>query len=301
VQRLRRLSRLWSWLPAFRAVAETEHLPTASDELGISASALSRTIRLLEDDVGQPLFVRAGRRIELNDAGEQVLAAVRDAMRIIHEAVTAVASDRFEGAVYVSTSGVWLHTLVVPATLALHERHPKLVPHVAATPAPAIHDALLRGELDIAIVERPMPHPRLTAVVIAETPRGIYAAATHPLAGHAAVGLGDLGLHAFVAPPLRLGEAPDDGWPVDRERQVLVHVDDARAGIEVCRSGQALIVLPDALASRAAPDLRRLPTAVIPPARVFALHRPPLGPPGRTEAMLDALRGVAAGLAATGA
>ena len=45
---LLRLLELWSWLPAFRFVAETEHLPTASDLLYTSPSALSRTVKQLE-------------------------------------------------------------------------------------------------------------------------------------------------------------------------------------------------------------------------------------------------------------
>ena len=49
MERMRRLTTLWSWLPGFRAVAETQHLPTASKQLHVGASALSRTIRLLEE------------------------------------------------------------------------------------------------------------------------------------------------------------------------------------------------------------------------------------------------------------
>ena len=55
-----RVSQVWNWLPAFRAVAESEHLPTASKEANLSASALSRAVKLLEDDLGVSLFVREG-------------------------------------------------------------------------------------------------------------------------------------------------------------------------------------------------------------------------------------------------
>ena len=59
---------IWSWLPVFRVVAETQHLPTAAKRLHVSASALSRTIRLIEESLEQPLFVRTSRRILLNAA-----------------------------------------------------------------------------------------------------------------------------------------------------------------------------------------------------------------------------------------
>lgn len=81
MDRAARLAELWSWLPAFRTVAETQHLPTAAAVLHVSPSALSRSVGLLEAALGQPLFRRVGRRLQLDRAGELLLAATRDAMR----------------------------------------------------------------------------------------------------------------------------------------------------------------------------------------------------------------------------
>ena len=97
MERLKRVASVWSWLPAFRAVAETQHLPTASAELDVSASALSRTIRLLESDIGRTLFERQGRRIVLNEAGERLLVAVRDAMRRVHDGMSPMDRKELEG------------------------------------------------------------------------------------------------------------------------------------------------------------------------------------------------------------
>src|SRR5690554_4873240 len=74
------LATIWNWLPAFRAVAESEHLPTAAARLHVSAPALSRTVRLLEEHLEVELFNRVGRRLVLNSAGEQLLSAVQEAM-----------------------------------------------------------------------------------------------------------------------------------------------------------------------------------------------------------------------------
>src|SRR5688572_4700021 len=90
VERLRRLATLWNYLPGFRAVAESQHLPTASHLLFVSPSALSRTIRLLEEDLGRSLFDRVGRNIELNAAGRRLLSGVRDAMRLVDEVLAAI-------------------------------------------------------------------------------------------------------------------------------------------------------------------------------------------------------------------
>jgi len=64
VERLRDIARFWNWLPAFRAVGETCHLPSAAAALYLSASALSRSLQQLEKSLGRSLFRRTNRRLE---------------------------------------------------------------------------------------------------------------------------------------------------------------------------------------------------------------------------------------------
>src|SRR5215217_4851914 len=92
-----RIRSVWPWLPAFRAVAETEHLPTAANELGVVPSSLSRSIKLLEDELGMALFERANKALVLNTAGRELLAAVREAMRLLDDALGRAASDELRG------------------------------------------------------------------------------------------------------------------------------------------------------------------------------------------------------------
>src|SRR5688572_16914551 len=64
-----RLSPLWNWLPAFRAVAETENVHEASRYLHVTPSAVSRAVKLLESEVGVALFNRSGRNVRLTREG----------------------------------------------------------------------------------------------------------------------------------------------------------------------------------------------------------------------------------------
>lgn len=57
----------------FWRVACTGHLTRAAHELHTSQSALSAQIRQLEERLGEPLFVRAGRRLTLTETGQLVL------------------------------------------------------------------------------------------------------------------------------------------------------------------------------------------------------------------------------------
>jgi LysR family transcriptional activator of nhaA len=58
----------------FWRVARLGHLTRAAEELNTSQSAVSAQIRQLEDRLGEPLFVREGRRLQLTDTGQLVLA-----------------------------------------------------------------------------------------------------------------------------------------------------------------------------------------------------------------------------------
>jgi DNA-binding transcriptional LysR family regulator len=67
-------------LQTFVAVADLRHFARAADRCNLSQPAVSHQIRLLEDELGAPLFNRAGRTVSLTVAGEVLL---EDARRIL--------------------------------------------------------------------------------------------------------------------------------------------------------------------------------------------------------------------------
>ncbi|TYC54153.1 LysR family transcriptional regulator [Rhodobacterales bacterium] len=76
-------------LPAIRAFeAASRHLSftRAGEELGMTQAAVSYQIKLLEEKLGFPLFVRKTRRIELTDLGAELAAKVIDAFATLREA-----------------------------------------------------------------------------------------------------------------------------------------------------------------------------------------------------------------------
>ena len=147
--KMHRLLRLWNWLPAFRAVAQTEHLPTASARLNVSASALSRSIRLLEEDVGVPLFDRVGRRLALNAEGKLLLDAVRDAMRRVDDALARLERRTLAGSFGLSAPSAFFPVCVLPALKVLAQSHPDLRPRLTTLSAPDVNAHLLEGTLDL--------------------------------------------------------------------------------------------------------------------------------------------------------
>lgn len=73
-------------LRCFEVAARRDNFTLAADELCLSPSAVSHQIRLLEDYVGQELFVRDGRRMVLTEAGKLYFQLVKDALGRIADA-----------------------------------------------------------------------------------------------------------------------------------------------------------------------------------------------------------------------
>ena len=65
----------------FVTAAQFQNLSKASEALHLSQPALSKSIAKLEEELGTPLFVRQGKRILLNDAGQRFLQGARDILR----------------------------------------------------------------------------------------------------------------------------------------------------------------------------------------------------------------------------
>ena len=71
---------------AFLRVAERRSFTAAAYDLGVTPSAISQTIRALEQRTGVPLLTRSTRSVGLTQAGEQFLASAAPAMRGLEEA-----------------------------------------------------------------------------------------------------------------------------------------------------------------------------------------------------------------------
>jgi DNA-binding transcriptional LysR family regulator len=290
MERLRRVASLWSWLPAFRAVAETQHLPTASAQLFVSASALSRTIRLLEADIGHRLFVRSGRRIELNEAGQRFLVAVRTAMRLVHDGLMALEGATAEGPVFVSAVELVAGAHVLPGLRTLRDSQPGLVPHLRRDAPQDIGSLLLRGQLDVAFVTHPGTDPQIQTTHVGQTTSGVYCGRSHPLFSVDSPSIDDIRAHPFVAAAPGRDGASHEGWPPALPRQIAMFVDDQAMAIEACRCGELLAVLPDAaVRGRHEDALRRLPVEIVPPIDVFALTRQALAEGGRAASVVEAV------------
>jgi DNA-binding transcriptional LysR family regulator len=284
MDRLLRLDALWNWLPAFRAVGETQHLPSAATALHVSPSALSRSVRLLEQRLGCTLFERRSRSLLLTPKGRQFLDAVRTAMRQLDDAVEDLDQREPRGPLRIASVTAVLVDLVAPAARWLGQRFPDLHPQLL-TKVDAIVPRLLAGEIDVAFVHHGITLPGIHCERLALLPRSVYCSAEHPLARLRTIAPEQLADVPFVtATADQLGQT-QDGWPAAWPRQVALQTDQLTIGFEMCLAGTMLAVLPDLLAARRG-RLHRLPIEGCSALELFAIRRTGETSVGRADARL---------------
>ncbi|MDR6871976.1 DNA-binding transcriptional LysR family regulator [Bosea sp. BE125] len=138
-------------------VAELGSLSKAADRLHIAQPALSRQIRLLEDELETRLFDRHGRGMIVTEAGQDVL---RRALRIMAEMeeIRAVVSDEnapLRGHVSIGMPPTASDILSEPLVSAFREAHPEATLRIVSAYSGYLLDWLHRGEVDAAILYDP--------------------------------------------------------------------------------------------------------------------------------------------------
>lgn len=271
--RAAQLAQYWNYLPAFRVVAEHEHFGRGAADLGVTSPALSRAVRMLEESLGVELFTAHGRGVRLTKAGHDLLASVRDAMRLVDDGVGAAKGRGFRGALRVSCASSWA-ARVLGALMELANEREGLVPFVRD---PADEDpvkALLQGDLDLVVTHAPAESAGIDSLEIAAQEFGVYCGATHPLFESEAPEARQLRGADFV-----VAAGVDDGtwtsWPAAWPREVIVRAGNLGVRLGVCMTRPLLAVLPD-IAVRdhvAAGRLRKLPGPDLPSRELYAMRR----------------------------
>ncbi len=113
-------------LTAFECVARNAGFSRAAAELGVSASALSQSVRGLEQRLGVRLLTRTTRRVSLTDEGERFYDGVRVGLDELARALDALAQAQGHatGTVRINMPRVAYRLLIAPHLASFAVRHP---------------------------------------------------------------------------------------------------------------------------------------------------------------------------------
>ena len=220
----------------FVAVAEELHFTRAADRLFVSQPALSKQIGMLERQLGARLFERGRDGVRLTPVGTALLPHARLVLaewdRAWEAAGQAKASQRATLAVGMSTSpgrGGLLPAIRSRFTAARPQATVNLRQVSWGDPTAGLAD----GSSDVAFVWLPVPDPgRFRWIVVADEPRLVAMAGTHPLASREVIPFADLLDEPFLALPRSAGPLRDYWLALDARDGKPPRIGDEIAGAE---------------------------------------------------------------------
>jgi DNA-binding transcriptional LysR family regulator len=269
-------------------VAELGSLNKASGRLRIAQPALSRQIRLLEDELGLRLFDRHGRGMLITEAGRDVLSHAKRVVAEV-EALRASAAgpgSALSGHVAIGLPPTIADMISVPLAAAFRAAHPGVMVRLVSAYTGYLLDGLHRSEIDLAVLYDPRATRSLRSDPLMRESLFLIGASNSGLSVHEAVPFGSLRGEKLLLPSERHGlrnilqqVASEVGFTLE----VSIETDSYTALKDLVRHGYGRTILPLAPihAEIESGRLTAAPLVDPAPARRLVLSYPPDRPASR--------------------
>lgn len=187
-------------LEYFLTVAEELHFTRAADKLGISQPTLSHQIRLLEHELGTPLFHRSGKKNHLTQAGQVLMEHARRIFFELEQAKLEIGDiiGRQRGRLRIGCSG---NHLLTSALISFHRKYPGIELTVIELATEETCDGLLNNQLDIGVVFLPLDDERLVSIPLYDEELVAAVSPEHPFAARKELDLHQLGQTPLILFP----------------------------------------------------------------------------------------------------
>lgn len=113
-----------SYLRAFEATARLGSVTRAAEELGRTHGAVSKQLQLLQEQLGAPVFEKAGTGLRLNKDGAAFFATVSQAFDLLEERYHELKTSRSEASVHIACSATFAMVWLVPRLARFYSLHP---------------------------------------------------------------------------------------------------------------------------------------------------------------------------------
>lgn len=189
-------------LRCFLAVAQHGSATKAAGELNTSQPALSRSLRELEQEIGQPLFVRTGSGLALTPAGENYRQSVSAAMAQIERGTHQAKGAHLAQSVSIGMLPNVTRTLIPEATARFKKASPEIKVALHWHNVKTLIETLRKGETDM-IVGRLLSLEHMAGMSfehLFDEPLIFTVSAQHPLARQADPSLSQINNYTVLTP-----------------------------------------------------------------------------------------------------
>jgi len=187
-------------LEILQAIAETGSFTACGRKLHVSQSAISRQILLLEEELGEPLFLRVGRQVRMTPAAESLVQLGQRVFLDVRETVGTITDRTRELRGTLRLSGGMTVCLYVFPPLLKHLRrvHPHLDVRLTVATAGRSVQEIRGGRVDAGLLTLPVQESDLVTVPVMREELLLVTTPTHPLARRRKVAPADLDGQPFV-------------------------------------------------------------------------------------------------------
>lgn len=229
-------------LNQFYTFHQTKNMRKAAGLLGISHSGLSKSMSSLEIELGQKLYMQAGRGIIFTDEGEALAAKIPNFLKELENVTSSVKKEERK-LIKIGTFEVF-STYFAKNISPLFDEHDldfhELLPG-------KMEQALINHEIDIAITYDPIALSGVSHLKITQIEMGAYI----QKGTFKATNLLDIPFAAPIIPSLFVptGIKGLDGWPDDKyKRKIQFRVDLMETALSFARNGLCAIFIPNFIA-----------------------------------------------------
>jgi LysR family transcriptional regulator, low CO2-responsive transcriptional regulator len=236
-------------LEILQAIAETGSFTACGRKLHVSQSAISRQILLLEEELGEPLFLRVGRQVRMTTAAESLVQLGQRVFQDVKETVGKI-TDRtgdLRGTLRL-TGGMTVCLYVFPPLLKhLRRVHPHLDMRITVATAGRSVEEIRGGQIDVGLLTLPVEESDLVTVPALREELLLMTTPKHPLARRRGVAPQDLASQPFVL--FEAGSATRrviDHFFASQDIQPLVVMDTENVEIikAMVRTGLGISIVP---------------------------------------------------------
>lgn len=156
-------------IKTFLELCQTRHFGRAAENLNVTTSAVSSRIRLLEESLNTPLFVRLRNDVQLTEAGERLIPYCRSILKSWEQArfSALVESDSRPNLTIAAAPGLWESTDSNWIKKFVSSQ-PDVRVRLETAYSPQIFSRLHQGEADLAFVMEPHASEDLKSLKIGE-------------------------------------------------------------------------------------------------------------------------------------
>lgn len=186
-------------LQTVRAVAQSGTIATAADQLKVTPAALTARIKLLESDVGLAFFDRAGGRLRLTDAGQEVVSTTVRMDMLLVELGNTLAALKGKHTGRVSFGIISTAKYFAPKLIAAFSRdNPRIELTLSVGNRQETITLLRDYVVDIALMGQPPTDFPVISQPIGKHPQVVVAPLDHPLVGRRGIEKAELANENFI-------------------------------------------------------------------------------------------------------